>query len=337
MRPARPRHPDRVDARIVSDRSGSAGLAAIAATALAGLIVGAGGALLGEQGRMVPPASTSAYAMGLDLRDAPLSGAAFSSGERARIVDLVLNGGAPERLAPPAIAGVPRIIIIFDDIGVDRPASERVLGFPGPLTLSILPYTNDPQPLADRAIARGYAVMLHLPMEPTGDADPGPNALSARMAAGEFRARLEWNLDRVDGVVAVNNHMGSKLTRDEAAMQTVLAEIKDRGLFFIDSLTTAKSRAAQAGAEIGAKVYARDVFIDADERPGAIMKQLALIEEIAAKTGFAVAIAHPRPTTLDLIGPWLTTLPARGFRLETVASLAALEAAWARSERIAAN
>jgi hypothetical protein len=68
-----------------------------------------------------------------------------------------------------------------------------------------------------------------------------------------------------------------------------------------------------------------------------MVAQLALVEDIAARTGFAVAIAHPRPATLDVIGPWLTSAPARGFKLDTVEALSRLEAAWNPARRVAAR
>jgi polysaccharide deacetylase 2 family uncharacterized protein YibQ len=217
----------------------------------------------------------------------------------------------------------PKIIVIFDDMGIDRRAFEEVMALPGPMTLSFLPYSNDPQPLVDRARARGDDVLLHLPMVPAGGADPGPHAISASMRAEKLFAELAWNLDRFEGYVGVNNHMGSRATREEETMKRVLSMIDQRGLFFIDSLTTGSSMASRAGAAVGADVFVRDVFVDAEPGAKAIRRQLALAEAIAAKTGYAVLICHPRAETLREIGPWLTTAVARGYALETVSSLAA--------------
>ncbi len=230
--------------------------------------------------------------------------------------------------APSPVAGGPRIIVIFDDMGLDRAVFESVMRLPGPLTLSFLPYGKDPQPMVDAARARGDAVLLHLPMEPAGAADPGPHALKETMSASALLGALEWNLGRIHGYIGVNNHMGSKLTRDEAAMKTILSVINERGLFFVDSLTTGKSMARAAGEGVGARVYARDVFLDPNAGKETVIRQLEQVERIAVETGYAVAICHPHPDTIEVIGPWLTSAPARGFKLDTVASLGALEGAW---------
>jgi len=107
----------------------------------------------------------------------------------------------------------------------------------------------------------------------------------------------------------------------------MLAILNHRGLFFLDSLTTGDSVVRTAGAMGGAQVFARDVFLDAEGGKESVIKQLALVEEIAIKTGYAVAIAHPRKDTLEVIGPWLTSAPARGFELAPVTALVEMERA----------
>lgn len=316
---------------IVSNRSGRAGIVATFAFAVIGTALGATIAYLSGRGDFAAayaPESAASEVLSIPMESA--------LAERARIVDLILSGGAPERLAAPAaISGRPRIIIIFDDMGLDRGAFEEVMRLPGPLTLSFLPYGNDLQPLVDRARARGDAVMLHLPMQPAGAADPGPHSLRGDMTGSRLLTELEWNLGRIHGYIGVNNHMGSMFTRDEAKMKTVLSVIGERGLFFLDSLTTSGSVARAAGAAVAAEVYSRDVFLDPNAGRETVIAQLEQVERIAVETGFAVAICHPRPDTLAVIGPWLTSAPERGFQLDTVAALHALEDAWKAPKQVA--
>ena len=298
-------------------------------------MIGALSAYIGEQGSAAR--ALRLEAINVALRDEPLGDTAETL--RDEIVRRVIAGepvnelgkmSALERLPTPAfepLPGKPKIIIIFDDMGVNRRAFERTMQLPGPLTLSFLPYAKDVDQLAARASERGDAVMLHLPMEPRGDADPGPHALRMGMTGAAFLRELDWNLSRFDNYVGVNNHMGSRLTQNEAAMKTTLSILKHNNLFFLDSLTTGKSVAREAGAMVGAQVFARDVFLDADGGREPVIKQLALVEQIARETGYAVAIAHPRKDTFDVIGPWLTSAPARGFELAPVTVLMEMEEA----------
>lgn len=304
---------------------GQAGLLASILIAGLGVIVGAFGAY--GAGKGAAARAAAAFHAPDSLRDSE------PADMRARHVERLLDGAPTERLAPPA--GRPKIILIVDDLGLDPSTLDRVLALPGPLSLSFLPYGRDVAAEAARARLRGHAVMLHLPMQPDGDADAGPMHLSQAMNASTLVSRLQWNLDRFDGYVAVNNHMGSRFTRDEAAMKTVLAALKERGVFFIDSRTTPASRAAEAGAAVGVDVFGRDVFVDPEAGASVVRAQLAQVERIARATGYAVAICHPRVETLAAVGPWLTTAPARGFELATVEDLPALARAWRGDERLA--
>ncbi|MBB5520053.1 divergent polysaccharide deacetylase family protein [Amphiplicatus metriothermophilus] len=316
-------------------RAGWAGLVASAVMAALGVAFGAVGAYMAgrgaiaEAGRWTPPAP-------FELRDGP----ARSSGvfdEREKVVAALRAGAEPERFAPPALPpGRPKIIVIFDDMGLDPAAFENVMALPGPLTLSFLPYAQGAQAMVDRARAAEHEILLHLPMEPDGPVDPGPNALRANMTGAELLSALAWNLSRIEGYSGVNNHMGSRMTRHEAAMKTVLSVLDERGLYFIDSVTTAGSVAAEAGRAVGARVFARDVFLDPEAGPETVVRQLALVERIARETGYAVAICHPRPDTLAALGPWLTSAPARGFELATTAALLEVDDAWSQDGRVAA-
>lgn len=319
-------------AEVVGPKAGSAGVLASIVMAIAGVVLGAAGSYLGGQGTAAR--ASRAYAVSLDLRDAKPAEGVTREG-RARIVERVLSGGAPERLdPPPLLPGRPRIVIIFDDMGIDKDAFEQVMTLPGPLTLSFLPYASDLQPLVDRARARGDAVMLHLPMEPEGDEDPGPHSLSLEMTGSRLLKELDWNLSRFTGYVGVNNHMGSKFTTDLPTMKTVLSVLAEKGLFFLDSLTTPDSTARKAGEAVGETVFARDVFLDPEAGPEMVRAQIAQVEHIAKATGYAVAICHPRPDTIAVIGPWLTTAPTRGFELATVTTLYDIEKRWREEEEI---
>ncbi len=304
--------------RLPAPRAGNAGLIATIAIAFAGVAVGAISAYMGERGARAAAASAS---------ETPLSGEVENPvlAARDRIVAQILAEPAPERLTPPGgmlrayetrSAIRPKIVIIIDDMGVDRQASENALKLPGPVTFSFLPYARDVARLASAAHDAGGEIMLHLPMEPEGAEDPGPHALRENMTGAQFMQALEWNLTRFDGYVGVNNHMGSKLTADMAAMKTLLGYLDHKGVFFLDSVTTSETAARRAAGELGLDVYARDVFLDPEAGSVETVKtQLALAERIARETGYVIAIGHPRPETLSVLGPWMTSAPARGFDL----------------------
>ena len=139
------------------------------------------------------------------------------------------------------LASRPLIAIVIDEVGIDRPRSRRAWELPGPLTMSFLPYARDLPEQARAARARGHELMLHLPMEPSGRNDPGPNALLVSLPDVDLRQRTTAALDSFDGYAGVNNHMGSRFTTFRPGMETVLRQLKGRGLMFHDSRPSPQS------------------------------------------------------------------------------------------------
>lgn len=217
--------------------------------------------------------------------------------------------------APP---GWPVVAIVIDDMGLDSKRSGKVLSLPGPLTVSYLTYADNLNAQAKSAIDAGHEVMAHIPMEPTGNADPGPGALMSGTSPADLREQLDKYLNGWSGYVGINNHMGSKLTSDRVAMDVVMMELKGRGLMWLDSRTGATTVGETAALAIGVPSLGRDVFLDNEDDEQAIAAQLAKVESIARRQGYAVAIGHPRDATIAALEEWMATLQDKGIALAPV-------------------
>jgi len=211
--------------------------------------------------------------------------------------------------------GKPLVAIVIDDVGLDRPRSKRAWELPGPMTLSFLPYAKDLGEQTRAARARGHELMLHLPMEPGGRNDPGPGALLVSMPDAELRRRTDSALESFAGFAGVNNHMGSRFTAFKPGMETVLKQLKPRGLMFLDSRTTKDSVGDQVAHELGVPSIVRHVFLDDDESLEAVRRKLAEAEAVARRQGFVVAIGHPHEATLQALQEWLPTVQSKGLAL----------------------
>ncbi|MFO1080766.1 MAG: divergent polysaccharide deacetylase family protein [Reyranellaceae bacterium] len=209
----------------------------------------------------------------------------------------------------------PLVAIVIDDVGLDRPRSKRAWELPGPLTLSFLPYARDLAEQARAARGRGHELMLHLPMEPNGRNDPGPNALLVALSDADLRQRTQVALDSFVGFAGVNNHMGSRFTAFRPGMEIVLRQLRGRGLMFLDSRTTPQSVGEQVALELSVPVVVRHVFLDDDESLDAVRRRLAESEAIARRQGFVVAIGHPHEATLQALAEWLPTVQKKGLAL----------------------
>lgn len=217
--------------------------------------------------------------------------------------------------------GRPMIAVVIDDLGVDRRRSGLVAELPGPLTLAWLPYARDLPRQTATARAAGHELMVHLPMEPTGAADPGPGAMLTELPVDELRRRIDAGLAAFDGYVGVNNHMGSRFTEDRAGMSVVLGEIGRRGLMFLDSRTSGRSVGYALAREMRMPAAARDVFIDHDPAPAAVLASLKRLEDVATRQGHAIGIGHPYDVTIDALKDWLPGIEARGFALVPVSAI----------------
>lgn len=230
------------------------------------------------------------------------------------------NGGAP---APPPMHGAV-IALVIDDLGADVTATRHAMRLPAAVTLSFLPYPDATPELARAATAGGHQILVHVPMQPEGRDDPGPNALLTGLGPDELRRRLAWALGRVPGFSGINNHMGSRFTADRTALLPVVEMLADRHVFFLDSRTTPDSQVVPLAHAFGVASAGRDVFLDDEQRASAVEAQLALTETVARDTGVAIAIGHPHAVTLAALDAWTAHLS--GFTLVPVSVAIRLKA-----------
>lgn len=221
----------------------------------------------------------------------------------------------------PPVAGRPVIAIVIDDLGLDRKRSARTVKLPTPLTLAWLPYAQDLPEQTRAARAAGHELLLHIPMEPSVQADPGPDALLVRLSRDEVQRRFNQALASFEGYVGVNNHMGSRFTADRGAMAPVLAEVRRRGLLWLDSRTSPSTVPAALAGELKMPFAGRDVFLDNVETVSAVRAQLAKTEAVARQQGSAIAIGHPHDSTLEALSSWLPDARKRGFVLVPVSAV----------------
>jgi uncharacterized protein len=166
-------------------------------------------------------------------------------------------------------------------------------------------------------------VMLHLPMQSVGNEKPESEELRLGMSAESVSTLMDQFLRAVPGATGVNNHQGSQSTADAQLMEKLMPILRDRGLFYIDSRTTAATVAYEEARQTGVKSAFRNVpFLDDVAEVGAVRKQLQLALAGAREKGEAVAIGHPHPATLQALKEVLPQAKATGVRLVFASELA---------------
>ena len=228
--------------------------------------------------------------------------------------------------APEMEEDAPMIAIVIDDLGLNRKMTKAVLSLPAPITASFLSYANDLPQQTEQARLKGHELLLHTPMEPINPRfNPGPDALRTDMSAEEIEQKIEIMLEAFSDYVGINNHMGSKFTSDKKAIAVVINKLNEKGLLFLDSLTSGKSAAWKLARDQHVPYAVRDVFLDNSHNEEDVMKQLALLEKHALKRRTAVAIGHPHPTTVSALKKWIPKAKEKGFVFVPISTIALIK------------
>ena len=127
--------------------------------------------------------------------------------------------------------------------------------------------------------------------------NPGPGALYVGDGDDRIAQVMEENILDIPFLKGVNNHMGSKFTASEKDVHEVLSIIKDKSLFFIDSLTTPQSKAYETARSLHVVTANRNIFIDVVREESVILSQIHKLQNHALIYGHAIGIGHPYSET----------------------------------------
>ncbi len=210
--------------------------------------------------------------------------------------------------------------IIIDDFGYSYNSLVKeflLLGFP--LTISIIPGLDESKRVAREAALTNRTILVHMPMEPEEGkyADDGFTILS-RHDPGTIRLRVRSAFTQLPAAVGMNNHQGSKVMADKAAMKTVLKELKRQNKIFIDSRTNNASVAMETARSLRVPAVANQLFIDAEDNSDFIRSQLNKMSDLAVANGQVVAIGHLRKRTLRVLQEMMPRLQTRGIEFVSI-------------------
>lgn len=189
------------------------------------------------------------------------------------------------------------IAIIIDDFGYNGDGTKEMLALDIPLTAAIMPFSEKSEQDSQAVNAAGKETIIHMPMESlTGKKEwVGDKGVFCMMSNEEIKQRVNEACEILPSAKGINNHMGSAVMEDERSITTVIEAAAERGLTFIDSKTTPKSKAKTACESYGVSYLYRDVFLDSTDDIAVVKKQLLKAQDIALKKGCAIAIGHVGP------------------------------------------
>ena len=229
-------------------------------------------------------------------------------------------------LIPPAQNGA-TLVFVIDDAGMNAEYTKRYALLPFPLTIAVLPKLLHSKDCAYIVRSFGKELILHQPMQSLNhNLDPGPGKISVDMSFSQISSIINENLAEIGpGVKGLNNHEGSEVTEDVLRIGAVLDVCLENKIYFLDSRTTANTKAPQAALERDMTIFEKSgPYIDNIVSREAMLKEIYKSLEAANKNGSAIVIAHVDksaeilPKLLEQMYPYLLKA---GYRFATPSTL----------------
>jgi len=238
----------------------------------------------------------------------------------------MVRHGAQAKTLPQPVARKhdhPKVAIIIDDFGYNMNNLEKIVAIGQPVTFSILPNLPYSKRIAKEAVAAGYETILHLPLESQRkDVKEEFDTIRGGMTKEEIRKDLAAAVASVPGLSGISNHMGSKSTEDAGLMAEIFSFMKEKKLFFLDSLVTQKSVCRSVAQDAGIRYVRRDIFLDNSMKPDDIRAQIAALEKYAFTYGHAIALCHDRKATIAVLAEMMPILESNGIDFVRVSDMA---------------
>ena len=207
---------------------------------------------------------------------------------------------APAPSLKPAHSGArPRLAIIIDDVAY-RYQVRALTSLGIPLNLSFFPPSPD-HPDTPRLAAALSHYMVHLPLEALHFHKEEPHTLRTTSTSQDMERVVERIRRLFPKARYVNNHTGSRFTADELAVRRLVEALDRYGFGLVDSRTTAKTKVPVVMRDLGRPYLHRDIFLDNKADIAYIQSQLKKAIQKAKRQGYAIAIGHPKPATIEAL------------------------------------
>ena len=227
---------------------------------------------------------------------------------------------------PKAVNGA-TVVIVIDDAGRSVENVKRYAALPFPLTIAVLPRLANSRECAQISRNLGKEVILHQPMQSVNhNLDPGPGKISVDMSFSEISSIIKENLASLGpGVKGMNNHEGSEVTGDVLRIGAVLDACLENRIYFLDSRTTAQTKAPQAALERDMTIFEKaGPYIDNELSREKMLERLYETLRYANNHGHAIVIGHVDKSVNilpDLLSEMYPYMRAAGYRFATPSTL----------------
>lgn len=196
----------------------------------------------------------------------------------------------------------PQLAIVIDDLGNSATDCTFFAQTPVSLNCAVIPGQSASRVCANIVKEKGQTLLIHFPWENLGKnpAAHYPIRITSAMTTENIREMFTRAFMSVPCADGINNHMGSVLSKNPAAMQkvmTIMAGLPQKK-FFLDSHTSNQTKAYIYAYMYGISTAVNNYFLDGFQNEIYIKKQFGYAVASAEKNGSAIAICHGnRPVT----------------------------------------
>ncbi|MBZ7954577.1 divergent polysaccharide deacetylase family protein [Campylobacter sp. W0018] len=194
---------------------------------------------------------------------------------------------------------LPKLAIIIDDMAnASQVRNLKALNLK--LNPSFFPPDKN-HPNTPKLASNFNFYMVHLPLAAIHYNKPELDTLNPNDSEERIFKKIAQIKKDFKNLKYINNHTGSLFTSNEKAMKNLYEALKSQNLLFVDSKTIGNSKALKASKETAMVYIQRDIFLDNEDNVDYVKKQLLSAVRLAQKKGFAIAIGHPRKSTLKAL------------------------------------
>jgi len=191
----------------------------------------------------------------------------------------------------------PKLVIIMDDIQ-NLAQYNALRSIKLPITPSLFPKTPY-SPDTPKIAANAKEYMIHLPLEALNFYQKELEPIAVGTSRDSLLAYMRALKADFPHLKYLNNHTGSKFTASYEDMQNLLSVLDELDLRFIDSVTNTDVVSPKIAKEQGRLIMQRDIFLDTIAQREHTERQIELAIQKAKDKGYAIAICHPFPSTLQ--------------------------------------
>jgi polysaccharide deacetylase 2 family uncharacterized protein YibQ len=232
----------------------------------------------------------------------------------APVVDVPQVEGPAFQLQGPALSlnaapfeadGAPLVAVVLDDAASSELSPETLLSLPVPLTLGIVPRSQEAIDLAAKTRLENehYEILAQLPVAPAGGADAAA-VIRADMSDLEVAERVEEAMATLWMSVGASSLPREGGALDERIMRGVIAVLERNGFAFVNA-DAGTAEAGRAFAQAFSVPYAGQVRrIPADATAEEAYAALERAAADAAGGGPLIVSAPPSRAVLEAVWRW---------------------------------